>query len=876
MASTRSDQPLKVIVRCRPALESGVLSTIGARMRRRLVLDHSVAATLSGSEIARLAASSAVERIEADLPVHATRESSQASFGVTKARSDFDLWGDGDGDPQSYSARDHTIAVIDTGIDGQHQDFAGGKIIAWQDLVNGLAQPYDDNGHGTHCASIAAGALNPAGVGGVAPAAALIGLKVLSSDGSGDSSTIAQAVEWCIQHRDEFGIQAISLSLATDESSDGTDALSRTINQAVDAGIVVCVAAGNAGPDRYTIGSPAAAAEAITVGNMIDTGKGGFALEPSSSRGPTADERVKPDLCAPGAGILAAQANTRSGYIRMTGTSMATPFVAGLAILMREADPTLSPAQIKSIMKGTAVHFGPAGENNDFGAGRLDGYAALEVASGRGGTGPDVPRHLYFSGQLTGAGGIQRWNVRVEDLRFPLAASLIVDADSAAFDLTVYDPLGRRVGATSSDAREEMCTLSPASTGIYTLVVRSFAGGGAYSLDLSAGARAPDPPAAPGNLSVSAVSTTQVGLTWTGSSPDETGVEIWRRISAGAYTLAATAGPGAIRFTDRGLVPGAPYTYEIRAVNSGGASAWSNEVTAVTLPEPPAPPSGLVAVAISRSQINLSWTDRSTTETGFELFRRSGAGNFVRVGAAGANETRYSDTGLSAGATYTYRVRALNGSAASSWSNTASSSTLPDPPGAPSGLSVRATAPRQLVLTWKDKSANETGFVIWRKSGAGDFTRAGAVGANVTWFTDRGLADGILYTYRLSAINTGGASGWSNQASAATAPAPPIAPSGLSARAASSMEIDLTWADKSSDETGFEVWRKSGAGAFTRLRTLGPNITHFEDRGLISNVSYTYCVRAINSGGSSAWTNDAGATTPPVTRTGAGGQKTRA
>ena len=87
------------------------------------------------------------------------------------------------------------------------------------------------------------------------------------------------------------------------------------------------------------------------------------------------------------------------------------------------------------------------------------------------------------------------------------------------------------------------------------------------------------------------------------------------------------------------------------------------------------------------------------------------------------------------------------------------------------------------------------------------------------------------------------------------------------------MEIDLTWTDNSSSETGFEIWRKSGNGSFTRLRVTAPNITHYEDRGLSPNIRYSYHVRAINSGGASGWTNDAGVTTPAAGKTGSGGPK---
>src|SRR5262249_26866395 len=175
----------------------------------------------------------------------------------------------------------------------------------------------------------------------------------------------------------------------------------------------------------------------------------------------------------------------------------------------------------------------------------------------------------------------------------------------------------------------------------------SWGGGAAYPLAVPAGAGRPAPPAAPAALTLKSVSMTQAGLTWADNSQDETGFEIWRKSDSESYARVGTAGPNASRFTDRGLSPGRAYTYEIRAVNAGGASPWSNEVPAVTLPEPPEPPAGLTVTVVSRSQIDLSWTERSRNETGFELFRRSGAGSFVRIGAAEANDVHFSDTGLS-------------------------------------------------------------------------------------------------------------------------------------------------------------------------------------------------------------------------------------
>jgi serine protease AprX len=762
------ERPLDVIVRYRSGQERRVTTRLGRRARRRVSLDRSLAARLTGLEIQQLTTAGLVESVELDGLRRIVRAEAGTSFGTAKAKVDYGLTGDGDGDPTRYTARDHTIAVIDTGIDGAHQDFAGGKVIAWKDFINDRAEPYDDQGHGTHVAGIAAGAVNAEGEGGVAPGASLIGLKVADAEGVSSSSTIAQALEWCITNRAAYGIEVINLSLAGSGPSDGTSADDRMVNQAVAAGIVVCTAAGNEGPEPFTIGSPGAAADGVTVGNMADTGRDGFFLDPFSGRGPTLDGRVKPDLCAPGVDILAAHAGTGSGYQRLSGTSMASPFVAGVAALMRAANPTLTPPQVKAILKETAIPFGRPGENNEFGAGRLDAYAALARAAGRAGAAPAQPDHLYRPGRLAAPGERRTWDVAIDDTRFPFAASLIMEAKGTDFDLQVYDPDGTLVGEALTEDREEVVAFLPTVTGTYQVIVSSYAGSGDYSLDVSAGIAQPEP-TAPTALSVWVASSRQLDLAWVDASSNETAFAIWRRSGGSDWTRVAVVAPNVNRFSDRGVSLGVAYSYRVRATNNQGASAWTREAGATPFLIPPSAPTGLTVKPAATNRLELSWQDGSSNETAFAIWRKGGGSDWTRVAVVAPNVTRFSDQGLTPNSGYTYRVRATNNDGASAWTNEVGMTT-PRAPAAPTGLSATVVGAASLRLAWTDKSSDETAFAIWRKGSGSDWTRVTVVAPDITRFTDGPLTAGATYTYRVRAIGKMDASAWSNEAGASISP----------------------------------------------------------------------------------------------------------
>jgi hypothetical protein len=191
-------------------------------------------------------------------------------------------------------------------------------------------------------------------------------------------------------------------------------------------------------------------------------------------------------------------------------------------------------------------------------------------------------------------------------------------------------------------------------------------------------------------------------------------------------------------------------------------------------PTIPAPPSNLGAAVTSSSQINLSWTDASTNETGFKIERCLGPSctNFGQIATVGANATSYSNAGLVANTSYTYRVRAYNANGDSSNSNTASAMTpaAPSLPATPSSLTATALSKTQINLSWSDNSNNETGFKIDRCRGSActNFAQIYAAGANVNTYNDAGLSRNTKYRYRVRAYNTAGNSGYSNILGAGT------------------------------------------------------------------------------------------------------------
>lgn len=277
-----------------------------------------------------------------------------------------------------------TICVIDTGI-APHPDFDD-RIIGFKDFVNGKSEPYDDEGHGTHCAGICAGsgASSDGQITGVAPEANIVGVKVLDRFGGGSTSQILKGIQWAVMNKNKYGIDVITMSLGHPiEKTRFLDPLTMGVQAAAKFGITVVVAAGNDGPKSGTLNTPGNAPAAITVGALDDKGTedpGDDGIAFFSSRGPSRFDNIdKPDVVAPGVDIYSCGNN--GGYKKMSGTSMATPFTAGLAALMKQQQPDLRPKDIKQIIMDSANPLEHVDKTAQ-GAGAVDPKAAIDAISG--------------------------------------------------------------------------------------------------------------------------------------------------------------------------------------------------------------------------------------------------------------------------------------------------------------------------------------------------------------------------------------------------------------------------------------------------------------------------------------------------------------
>ena len=272
-----------------------------------------------------------------------------------------------------YTGKGIGVCILDTGI-YEHIDFAG-RIWAFYDFLSFKRRPYDDNGHGTHVAGLAAGD-GTASMGkyrGAAPGCGIISLKVLDRDGNGSQEDVLRALRWVREYRWQYGIRVVNISVGTTCNS-GKDhvRLLDSVEQLWDEGMVIVTAAGNQGPKPGSITAPGSSKKVITVGSS-DLLEGSGAI---SGRGPTEDCVCKPDVVAPGNQIISCLPGKPYSYGKKSGTSMSTPLVSGAIACALEKNPALTNTQIKDLLVNSADDMGLP--RNQQGWGRFNRQRFLE------------------------------------------------------------------------------------------------------------------------------------------------------------------------------------------------------------------------------------------------------------------------------------------------------------------------------------------------------------------------------------------------------------------------------------------------------------------------------------------------------------------
>ena len=363
--------------------EQALVRGLGGKVRYTYQLVPAMAATLPEAAVEALQRNPQVEYVEGILECHEHNPDWQElPWGVDHIDAEV-VWGGGEGTKHiagGPTGSEVRVAVIDSGIDYLHEDLDDNYVIGGYDYVNEDSDPMDDRGHGSHVAGTIAGEDQTEenegmglGVIGVAPEAQLYALKVLNAAGSGTFDDIIAALEWCAgDETTGRRVDIANMSLGSDQDPGTT--VRNACDNAYAAGVFLVASAGNNGKRSGrgdNIGYPAAYNSVSAVG----------ATTHNDSRATFSSTGLALELMGPGYYIYSTylrEAGDPIGYATKSGTSMASPHVAGVAALLLSIDPGLAPSQVRQILKDTAVDLGTSGFDTRFGWGRVNALAAAQ------------------------------------------------------------------------------------------------------------------------------------------------------------------------------------------------------------------------------------------------------------------------------------------------------------------------------------------------------------------------------------------------------------------------------------------------------------------------------------------------------------------
>ncbi len=367
-------------------------------------------------------------------------------------------------------------------------------------------------------------------------------------------------------------------------------------------------------------------------------------------------------------------------------------------------------------------------------------------------------------------------------------------------------------------------------------------------------------PEAPSGLILTRISDKSFNLFWDDLASNETKYELWRQDgSNNAFIRIKELAANTISSNDIVNSDYINYGYKVRAANGFGNSSFSNIVYSSGVPGGDAP-TNLKGEALGASTIQLTWDDNSNTEDGFVIERTNPAsGNFERLAVLPRNTVEYFDIDLSPLTTYKYKVASFKSSSISAYSNIVTVSTFGEDVPAPSNLEATyRPIKKAVIINWSDNTFLENGTIVERKETInGEFEVIGSTASDVNTYSDSLIVENQLYYYRARFTTTEGfKTKYSNVDTAFVYDAPPNAPTNLKITKFSDTLYGLWWDDNSTDEEGFELWRKTGNnGTYVLHKELLPNTTAFNDN-VVAGVVYYYKIRAFRNPTFSGFSNE--------------------
>lgn len=731
------------------------------------------------------------------------------------------------------------VYIVDTGVMATNPEFEG-RILPGFDALGENLQSADCHGHGTHVAGTVAGTKF-----GVAKAATIVPVRVLGCSGSGSTSGILKALDWILANNPVGTPALVSMSIGGGKQPLFNDG----IKKLYDGGILPIVAAGNSNADACNY-SPSSTPDALTVG----------ASDVNDSRASYSNFGDCVDLFAPGSSIVSASATNPAGSTTMSGTSMATPHVSGLAALYLGQNPTATPAQIAKAIRDNGIvnginnaqsQYGNILINNNF----VRGAAPIAPNPNPVLNAPDQVASVTVAATGSNSGTVS-WVDGPSNGGSPITGHVVRALASGALIATANAVLGANVTSYTLNGLDANTT--------YTFSVYAYNAIGSGKVSAGVVAKtAVGAPAAPVSLAVQPAATT-AAVTWAqandgGSPVTYSTIELYSA-TTGKWAVAGTS--TANSFTLTGLASGANYIARVKATNALGTGVVSKSVSFATLAGAPDVPTGLTVPTIGTSSATVAWTPVASTTPGAVVsyvVSYGIVGGTVQYVNAPTPNVQLSP--LAPGRTYSFTVRSQIGTVSSGESAPATFTTLATIPGAPAGVTVTNVSGSQ-VLRWystDDGGSPIIGYVI---ETSGPLTSSTATVGSWTVFAEQTstsinipAAPVAKYVrYRVIAKNALGSSLPSLNVVVTTAAGRPTAPTGLRASEPNTTGLTtLSWATPASDGgsalTGYTVISSRDGKTWQTLANLTGSTQSYVTPKPTKGQTWSYAVYARNAAG---------------------------